>query len=136
MGGIFREIVEHVLRQPIRKVLKHVAEVVGVDAGLTALDGDAAVRIHAGHLCGKVQIEELIPERGTVRCVACTCSAQRGRTQPLDKKSQLSDVECLENCHGSRLGSRHMCRNIPTPPLLAPQPKVWEKNPRPPENIM
>ena len=42
----------------------------GVGAGLAALDGDAAVRIRAGHVCGEVQIEELTPERGTVRCVA------------------------------------------------------------------
>ena len=37
------KIVEHVLRQPIRKILlRHVAAVVGVGAGLAALDGDAA----------------------------------------------------------------------------------------------
>ena len=41
----------------------------GVGSGLAALDGDAAVRIRAGHVCGEVQIEELVPERGTVRCV-------------------------------------------------------------------
>ena len=70
MGGIFRKIVEHVRRQPIRKVLRHVVAVVAVGAGLAALDGDAAVGIRAGHVCGEVQIKELIPERGTVRCVA------------------------------------------------------------------
>ena len=69
-GGGVRKIVEHVLRQPIPKVLRHVAAVVGVGPGLAALDGDAVVRISAGHACGKVNIQELIPERGTVRCVA------------------------------------------------------------------
>ena len=68
--GCFRKIVEHVLRQPIRKVLRHVAEVVGVGAGLASLAGDAVVRICAGHVCWAVQIEDFIPERGTVRCVA------------------------------------------------------------------
>ena len=58
------------MRQPIRKVLRHVAAVVEVGAGLAAVDGDAAVRIGAGHVCGEIQIEEHIPERGTVRCVA------------------------------------------------------------------
>ena len=67
---MFRKNVEHVLRQPIRKILGHVVAVVGVGAGLTALDGDAAVRIRAGHVCGEFQIEKFFPERGTVRCVA------------------------------------------------------------------
>ena len=51
-GEFFREIVEQVLRQPIRKVLRHVAAVVGVGGGLAAFDGDAAVRIRAGNVCG------------------------------------------------------------------------------------
>ena len=42
----------------------------GVCAGLAALDRDAAVRIRAGHVCGEVQTEELIPERGIVEYVA------------------------------------------------------------------
>ena len=42
----------------------------GIGAGLAALDGDAAVRIRAGHVCGEVQMEEYIPQGGTVRCVA------------------------------------------------------------------
>ena len=70
MGRIFRENVEHVRRQPIRKVLRHVATVVGVGARLAALDGDAAVRIRARHVCREVEIEEPIPARGIVRCVA------------------------------------------------------------------
>ena len=57
-GG--RKIVEHVLRQPVRKILGHVAVVVGVGAGLVALDGDSAVRIGDGHVCGEIQIEELV----------------------------------------------------------------------------
>ena len=71
-GGFFRKPIEHVLRQPIRKILtnRHVDAVVGVGAGLAALDGDAAVRICAGHVCGEVQIEEAISERGTFRCDA------------------------------------------------------------------
>ena len=69
MGEFFRKELEHVLRQPIRKVLRHVAAIVGVGAGLAALDGDAAVSIRAGHVCGEVRVEEFIPERGTVRCV-------------------------------------------------------------------
>ena len=51
-------------------MLRHVAAVVGVGAGLAALDEDTAVRIRAGHVCREVQIEELIPERETVRRVA------------------------------------------------------------------
>ena len=55
----------YLLRHPTRRVLlRHVAAVVGVGAGLAALDGDAAVRIRAEHVCGEVQIEERIPERG------------------------------------------------------------------------
>ena len=69
-GEFFRESVEHVLRQLIRKVLRHVAAVVGVGAGLAALNGDGAVRIRARHVGGEVQIEELIPERGTIGCAA------------------------------------------------------------------
>ena len=42
----------------------------GVGAGLAALDGNAAVRIRARYVCGEVQIEELVPKRGTVRCAA------------------------------------------------------------------
>ena len=67
MGGSFCQVVEHVLRQPIRKVLGHVFAVVGVGAGLAALDGDAAVRICTGHISGGDHIEESIPEGGTFR---------------------------------------------------------------------
>ena len=49
----------------------------GVGAGLAALNGDAVVRNRAGHVCGEVQIEELIPERGIVRCVATGAGADR-----------------------------------------------------------
>ena len=34
------------------------------------LDADAAVRIRAGYVCGEVQIEEFIPQGGTIQCVA------------------------------------------------------------------
>ena len=44
-GRVLRKIVEHVLRQHIRKALRHVTAVVGVGAGLAAIDGDPAVRI-------------------------------------------------------------------------------------------
>ena len=63
MGGV-GAIVEHVLRQLIRKIPRHVAAVVGVGAGHAALDGDTAVRICAGHICREVQIEEFIPQGG------------------------------------------------------------------------
>ena len=42
----------------------------GVGAGLAALDGDAAVRIRAGNVCGEVQIEEFASQGGAVQCVA------------------------------------------------------------------
>ena len=44
-----------------------------------------------------------------------TYSAQRGGTQPLEEKSQFSDVECSEHRHGARPGSRHAsyCANGP-----------------------
>ena len=67
---MFRKNVEHVLRQPNWKVLRHVAAVVEVGAGLAAPDGDAAMRIRARYVCGEVQIEELIPPGATIRCVA------------------------------------------------------------------
>ena len=37
----------------------------------------------------------------------CTYSAQRGGTQPNEKKSPLSDVKRSEHRHGARPGSRH-----------------------------
>ena len=52
-GDFLRKIVEHVLRQPIRKILRHIAAVVGGGAGLEALDGDAAVRIRTGMSVGR-----------------------------------------------------------------------------------
>ena len=63
MGGLFRKIVENLLRQLIRNVLRYVAAVVEVSAGLTALDGDAAVRIRACHVCGAFHVEVLITGR-------------------------------------------------------------------------
>ena len=61
-GDFVCETVERVLRQPIEKILRNVAAVVGVGAGLAALDGDTAVRVCAGHVRGEVQIEKCIPE--------------------------------------------------------------------------
>ena len=75
-GGIFCKIVVHVLRQPIQKILGHVVTVVGVGAGLAALDGDAAVPIRAARASGEVQIEGFILQRGTVRCVARGAGAE------------------------------------------------------------
>ena len=49
------------------QVLRPVAAVVGVGAGLEALDGDAVACIRAGHVSGEVQVEELIFERGMYR---------------------------------------------------------------------
>ena len=63
-------MVKHVLRQPIRKILRHVAAVVGVGAGLAVLNGDAAVYICAGYVCGEIGMGECIPEGGAVPCVA------------------------------------------------------------------
>ena len=70
-GRFFCKINGHVLRQPIRKILnnRHVAAIVEVAEGLAALDGDAAVHVRAGNVCGKAQIQELIPQ-GKVRCIA------------------------------------------------------------------
>ena len=67
----FCKIDGHALRQPIRKILnnRHVAAVVGVAEGLAALDGDAALHMSAGNVCGEAQIQELIPQ-GKVRCIA------------------------------------------------------------------
>ena len=71
MRGLFIKVFENLLRQLIRNVLEYVAAVVGVSAGLTALDRDAAVRIRAGHVCGAFHVEVLItgrlgPSRGLI----------------------------------------------------------------------
>ena len=44
-GGLDGEGVEHVLGEVGWQVLRHVGGVVGVPAGLTALDGDAAFEV-------------------------------------------------------------------------------------------
>ena len=59
--GEFRKILEHVLRQPVRKILRHVAVVVGAGTGLAPLDGDAAVRLCAGHVRGEIPVGAFIP---------------------------------------------------------------------------
>lgn len=46
---------------------------------------------------------------------------------PLKERSQFSDVECSEQCHVSRPGSRHASYFTEKAPLLAPQIKVREK---------
>ena len=63
--------------QTIRKILRHVVVVVGVGAGLAALDGDAAVRICAELVCGEIQMQEIISEEKTVRCVSRGTEAAR-----------------------------------------------------------
>ena len=88
-AGFSRGIVEHVLRQPIRKILRHIAAVVGVGAGLAALDGDAAVSICAGNVCGEVQIEEFNHEQGPVWCVAREAGADRKYLGPVQLSSRL-----------------------------------------------
>ena len=45
MGEFTVKIVEHVLRRPIRKILKHVTAVAGVDTELAVLAGDTAVSV-------------------------------------------------------------------------------------------
>ena len=56
----------------------------------------------------------------------CTCSAQRGETQPLDEKSHLSYVNAQSTTTELRRDP-DMRRNVPTAPVLAPQPKVGEE---------
>ena len=95
MFFFFVKLFEYVLRQPIQEVLRHVAAVVGVGAGLAALDGGTAVRICAGHVCGEVQIEEFIPQGGGVRCVARGAGADRKDLvgpRPLKREFSLEHV--------------------------------------------
>ena len=56
---------------------KHVTVVVGVGAGLVALIGDTAALICVGYVCREFQIEAVIPQSGTVRCVARRAEADR-----------------------------------------------------------
>ena len=94
-GDFFVNMLSNVLRQPIRKILRPVAAVMGVGAGLAALDGDTAVRICAGRVCGAIQIEEFTPEGGTVRCVARGTGADREdhvRARPIERKFGLEHL--------------------------------------------
>ena len=79
--------------------------VAGVGAGLAALAGDAAVRVRAGLFCGEVQIEGLVPERGTVRCVARGAGADGKNlvgARPIWREIGLESP--LHRCRLSRLG--------------------------------
>ena len=83
------------MRQPIRKTLRRVAAVVVVGAGLAALDGDTAVRICGGYVCGEVQKEEFISQGGTVRCVARGAGADRKdfvRARPIEREFSLEHL--------------------------------------------
>ena len=79
--------------------------VVGVDAGLAAFDGDAAMRTRAGHVCGEVQKEEFIPRGGTVRCVVMSLEGQ-GPTARIF----LSPVQFIANLVLSTLASVRLSR--------------------------
>ena len=73
--------------------------VVGIGAGLAALDGDAAVSICAGHVCLEVQLGEVIPQGVTVRCVARGAGADRKdllRPRPIDREFSLGHL--LHSC--------------------------------------
>ena len=91
----FDEIIKHVLFQPIRKVVGLVGAVLGVSTGLAALDGDAAVRVFAGNARGETQIEEFIPEGGTVHVVARATGVDREnllRARPIERKFGLEHL--------------------------------------------
>ena len=68
-GGALGEVVENVLRQPRWKVLRHDAIVVGVGAGLAAVNLSALASTSARHIGRSIQIQELCPERRSVRGV-------------------------------------------------------------------
>ena len=65
--GFLGKNVEHVLRQPRRKVFGHSPAVVGVGAGFAALDGHTPASVQTRQVGRGIQIEEVAPERRTVR---------------------------------------------------------------------
>ena len=60
-------------------------------------------------------------------------SAQRGGTQPLDKKSQLRDLGSSEHRHGARPGSRHVSQ-CTDGRLACPAAESAREKTRPPES--
>ena len=76
-GGFFREIVEHVWRQPIRKMLRQVATVVGVGAGLAlALRKRGCEHLRRACLWGGPN-RGVYPRGGTIWRVARGAGADR-----------------------------------------------------------
>ena len=67
-GGFLGDVVEHVFQLPRWQISRHVTTVMRVRTGLTSLNCYAPSTISAGEY-PKIQIQELFPERGFVRCV-------------------------------------------------------------------
>lgn len=63
------EVAGNILRQPLWRIQRHVANSLGVGAELVAFNRNAPVSIHGGHLGRHIQTQELIAERGVVRVV-------------------------------------------------------------------
>ena len=63
LGGFLGEVVEHVLREPRRLMIRHLATFVGVGTELVALNRYAPASISAAHIGRKIPIQELSPER-------------------------------------------------------------------------
>lgn len=58
-------------------MLRHAIAVLEVGTELPAFHVDASVRIRAGHVRGKILMEEVSPEGEPVRCVAGGTGADR-----------------------------------------------------------
>ena len=115
-GGFLEEVVEHVLLQPRREILWHVAAVVEVGKGLVALYRHAPTSISAGHIGRKIRIEELSTERGSVRDVrggaGANCENSVG-APPVERKFGLEDLRVRVSFHALTDGGSCIC--TPTP---------------------